>query len=43
MRVIYIPRVDGAKILLLEHVNYFAINRFSPIVTGIYRMVNIEE
>ena len=24
------------KILLLEHVNYFAINRFSPIITGIY-------
>ena len=27
------------KILLLEHVNYFAINRFSPIMTGIYILV----
>ena len=31
------------KIFLLEHVNYFAINRFSPIMTGIYIMVSIGE
>ena len=31
------------KILLLEHVNYFAINGFSPIMTGISIMVSIGE
>ena len=31
------------KILLLEHVNYFAINRFSPSITGMYIMVSIKE
>ena len=29
------------KILLLEHVNYFATNRFSPSMTGICIMVSI--
>ena len=37
----YIPGVDGVKILLLEHVNCFAINRFSPAMTGIYVKVSI--
>ena len=37
------PGWMGQKILLLEHVNYFTINRFSPIMTGIYIMVSIGE
>ena len=37
----YILGMDGAKYSLVGTCEFFAINKFSPIMTGIYIMVSI--